>query len=300
MRERHSADHVFLLAGTADKESTAATLGAIDRIVAFPTLAILAADGSPRGVHSGFRGPATGPEYAATTRELRARIDAVLAEPVPRSLALDAFVAEGLWRDERERTFIEVRRVEDRVEFVEREMFRFDGPTREEPVATGTVDARGDVLKIGERLWQFDRRAEVALDPRDVAHRLTPAARGPFPRVGDGKSHGVSIDRPEDLLAALHGTDAVLRREGAWFLTMQILTAMFAPPDHAPDVDPASAAQLVPLLEDADPLVRATACWAVGVLRVESGVDALRANTADPFPAVRREATRALAILEQR
>lgn len=300
MRARHGADHVFLLAGTADKSRTAAALGAIDRVVAFPTLVILSGDGTPRAVHTGFRGPATGADHASTTSDLQARIESAIAEPRQPSLALEAFVAEGLWRNERDRTLVEVRREGDRVAFVERELFRFDGPTREEPVAVGFVEARGDVLKLGEDLWQFDRRAEVALDPRDLGHRLNPATRGPFPRVGDGKARGVSTDRPEELLAGLNSTDAVVRREAVWFLTHQIVTAMFSPPDYAPDVDAASAAQLVPRLEDPDPLVRATACWAVGVLRVEGGVEALRANTTHPFPAVRREATRALAAFEKR
>ncbi|MCY2959452.1 MAG: HEAT repeat domain-containing protein [Planctomycetota bacterium] len=294
MRERHGARHAFLLAGTAEKGKAASALGALDRVVAFPTLAILRSDGTPIAVHSGFNGPATGDDHARTTSELRARIDAALREPATPSAALEFLVTEGLWRDERDRTFVEVRREGDRVAFVEREMFRFDGPTREEPVAQGFVEARGDVLKIGESLWQFDRRAEVALDPRDLAHRLTPAARGPFPRVGDGRTRGTSTDKPEDLLAALASTDAVLRREATWFLASQIVTAMFTPPDYTPVVDPASAAQLVPRLDDADPLVRATACWAVGVLRVESAIPKLRENVSHPFAAVRREATKAL------
>lgn len=300
MRTRHGAEHTFLLSGTADKARTAAALGAIDRIVAFPTLAILGADGGVRAVHSGFRGPATGAEHDETTRELRKRIDAVMAEAEAPSAALEMLVAESLWRDERDRTFVEVRREGDRVTFVEREMFRFDGPTREEPVAEGTVTAHGDVLKIGDEMWQFDRRAGVALDPRDLSHRLTAAARGPFPRVGDGRTRGESVDAPEALLATLTSTDAVLRREGVWYLANQIGIAMFAPPDHAPNVDAASATHFLPRLDDADPLVRATACWAVGALRVDGGTDTLRENVTHPFPAVRREATRALKVLEQR
>ncbi len=300
MRERHRAGHTFLLAGTADKARAAAALGAIDRVVAFPTLLILRGDGSVSAVHSGYSGPATGAEHERTTKELRARIEAALAEPVPPSSALEFLVTEGLWRNERARTFVEVRREGERVAFVEKETFRFDGPTREEPVAQGFVEARGDVLKIGENLWQFDRRAEVALDPRDLSHRLNPAARGPFPRVGDGRTRGTSTNEPEALLAALTSSDAVLRREAVWFLTNQIVTAMFAPPDYAPVVDPASANQLVPRLDDADPLVRATACWAVGVLRVESALTKLRENESHPFAAVRREAARAIESLRPR
>ena len=162
------------------------------------------------------------------------------------------------------------------------------------------MEARGDVLRIGADLWQFDRRAEVALDPRDLSHRLTPAARGPFPRVGDGRTRGTSTSEPEALLAALASPDAVLRREAVWFLASQIVTAMYAPPDYAPKVDPASANQLLPRLDDADPLVRATACWAVGLLRVEAAAPKLRENATHPFPAVRRAAEKALAALEAR
>ncbi len=298
MRARHGAEHPFLLAGTADRARAAAALGSLDRLLAFPTLVILRADGGGAAVHTGFSGPATGAEHARETADLRARIEALMAEPVPPSSALEFLANEGLWRDERERTFIEVRREGERVAFVEKEMFRFDGPTREEPVAQGFVEARGNVLRIGANLWQFDARAEVALDPRDIAHRLTPAARGPFPRVGDGRTRGTSTSEPEALLAALASSDAVLRREATWFLASQILTAMYSPPDYAPIVDPASANQIVPRLDDADPLVRATACWAAGVLRLESALPKLEANASHPFPAVRREAAKAIAALK--
>jgi len=300
MRERHGARHEFLLCGTADKERAAMALGALDRVVAFPTLVIFGRDGSPRAVHSGFRGKATGIEHERVVRDLRARIEAALTEPEVESPALAMFVDEGLWRDERDRTFLEVRREGDRVLFVERETFRFDGPTREEPVTTGEIVARGDVLWIGDEAWQFDRRARVALDPRDLAHRLVPMARGPFPQVGDGRAAGIAVDQPAELVAALAGMDAVLRREAVWFLTNQIVTAMFAPPDYAPIVDAASAAQIVPRLEDPDPLVRATACWASGVLRIEAAIPALRVNTDHPFAAVRREAAKALATFQPR
>lgn len=300
MRERHGAVHTFLLVGTADKSRAAAALGAIDHVLAFPTIVVFGRDGLPRAVHSGFRGPATGAEHERAVRDLRARIDAALAEPEPASPALATLVDENLWRDERDRTFLEVRREGERVLYVERETFRFDGPTREEPVATGEIVARGDVLWIGDEPWQFDRRAQVALDPRDLAHRLVPMARGPFPRVGDGRVMGTAVDQPAELVAALTSTDAVLRREAVWFLTNQIVTAMFAPPDYAPKVDPASAAQIVPRLDDPDPLVRATACWAAGVLRIEAAIPALRANVEHPFAAVRREAAKSLAALQPR
>lgn len=300
MRARHGAGHPFLLVGTADKERAAAAIGALDRVVAFPTLAILGADGRALAVHSGFSGPATGAEHAQLARTLEARIRAALEAPVPASPALEALVAEGLWRDERERTLLELRREGDgRVAFVERELFRFDGPTRVEPVAQGFVVARGDVVRIGDRLWQYDRRAQVALDPRDLGHRLTPAARGPFPRVIGPPGDGSARDAPEALLAGLTDADPRWRRESTWFLAAQIQSAMFAPPDHAPRVDVASAAQLVPRLQDTDPLVRATACWGVGLLRVEAGLEGLRANLAHPFPAVRREAAQALGLLER-
>ncbi len=251
-------------------------------------------------MHSGFRGKATGIEHERVVRDLRARIEAALTEPDVESPALAMFVDEALWRDERDRTFLEVRREGDRVLFVERETFRFDGPTREEPVSTGEIDARGDVLWIGDEAWQFDRRARVALDPRDLAHRLVPMARGPFPRVGDGRAAGIAVDQPAELVAAVASTDAVLRREAVWFLTNQIVTAMFAPPDYAPIVDAASAARIVPRLEDPDPLVRATACWASGVLRIEAAIPALRVNAEHPFAAVRREAAKSLATFQPR
>jgi hypothetical protein len=209
-------------------------------------------------------------------------------------------VAEGLWRDERDRTLVEVRRTDGAVRFVERELFRFDGPTRAEPVAEGKVVAQGDLIWIGANAWQFDRRAQVALDPRDLSRRLVPAARGPFPRVGDGVTLGESVSEPERILAGLASQDAVVRRECAWFLARQIVAKQFAPPDYAPNVDPASGVALLPLVADPDPLVRATATWGVGLLRVPGAEEALRENARHPFAAVRREAHRALAPAGQR
>ncbi|MBL8862503.1 MAG: TlpA family protein disulfide reductase [Planctomycetes bacterium] len=300
MRERHGATHAFLLAGVADKRSAAAALGTLDHLAAFPTLAILGADGAPLAVHSGFTGPAAGVEHERALRELRARIEAALAREAPPSAALELLVAEGLWRDERDRTFLELRRDGAQVRFIEREMHRFDGPTRAEPLAEGTVEAQGDVLWIGADAWQLDRRAQVALDPRDLSHRLVPAARGPFPRVGDGRSLADALDDPAAIVAGLAAPDPVLRRECAWFLATQIALASFLPPDYAPRADPASASALLPLLDDPDPLVRATACRGAGLLRLASAREPLARNAEHPFPAVAREARRALDALGPR
>ncbi len=296
MRERHGAQHTFLLAGSAEKARAAQALGAIDRVVAFPTLALFDGGGRALAVHSGFRGPAAGAEHPRLLAELEAAVERALTTDAPRSAATEVLLAEQLWRDERDRTFLEFTRSQNgAVTFVERERTRFGEPTRVEPVSTGTVEGRGDSVRFDGIVWHVDPRTKSVLDPLDLAHRLTPAARGPFPYFD-----GAARDAPEALLAGLHAQEAALRRESAWFLVSQILTAMYAPPDHAPNVDAASAAQLLPLLEDPDPLVRATACWAAGTLRLDAARPGLEKNAGHAFAAVRREAARALAALPPR
>jgi peroxiredoxin len=82
--ERHGLTIPFFLCGTADKDEATRALGLVDRVRAFPTTIFVGADGLPRSVHSGFAGPATGEEHAKLRREFETRIEALLAEPVPK------------------------------------------------------------------------------------------------------------------------------------------------------------------------------------------------------------------------
>ncbi|MEQ1895639.1 MAG: TlpA disulfide reductase family protein [Planctomycetota bacterium] len=76
--EKYGLTYPFLLAGTADKEEATKALKMLDRVRAFPTTIFVGADGTPRAVHSGFAGPATGDEHLKLVREFEQRIEALL------------------------------------------------------------------------------------------------------------------------------------------------------------------------------------------------------------------------------
>jgi thiol-disulfide isomerase/thioredoxin len=75
---KYELTYPFFLAGTADKDEATAALKMLDRVRAFPTTIFVGADGTPRAVHSGFAGPATGDEHAKLVREFEQRIEALL------------------------------------------------------------------------------------------------------------------------------------------------------------------------------------------------------------------------------
>lgn len=75
---RYGLTYPLLLAGTADKEEATKALKLLDRVRAFPTTIFVGADGTPRAVHSGFAGPATGDEHLKLVREFEQRIEALL------------------------------------------------------------------------------------------------------------------------------------------------------------------------------------------------------------------------------
>ena len=75
---KYGLTYPFFLAGTADKEEATQALKLVDRVRAFPTTVFVGADGTPRAVHSGFAGPATGDEHAKLVREFEQRIEALL------------------------------------------------------------------------------------------------------------------------------------------------------------------------------------------------------------------------------
>lgn len=60
---------------------------------------------------------------------------------------------------------------------------------------------------------------------------------------------------------------------------------------------PGLSVNLLPLVDDADVQVRATACWAAGVVGLAKTVPSLVANLGHGFAPVRRESARALGRL---
>jgi thiol-disulfide isomerase/thioredoxin len=69
-----------LLCGIADKPKASQALPLLDAVRAYPTTVFLRGDGSVRAVHTGFAGPATGPEHDALRQRFTALLDELLAE----------------------------------------------------------------------------------------------------------------------------------------------------------------------------------------------------------------------------
>jgi thiol-disulfide isomerase/thioredoxin len=66
-------------AGVSDKAKTAATLPALTDIKSYPTTIFLNRDHTVEAIHSGFNGPATGPEYDKTREEFARHIKKILS-----------------------------------------------------------------------------------------------------------------------------------------------------------------------------------------------------------------------------
>jgi len=60
MIEKWGVGYDFLIAGVNDKEKAAATLPALNRVLAFPTTIFVGVDGKVKYIHTGFEGPGTG------------------------------------------------------------------------------------------------------------------------------------------------------------------------------------------------------------------------------------------------
>lgn len=78
--EHHNATYPMLVAGLSSKSSATKSLGALDRVRAFPTTIFLHGDGRVRAVHSGFSGPATGQEFLDQRARFNAIVEELLAE----------------------------------------------------------------------------------------------------------------------------------------------------------------------------------------------------------------------------
>jgi thiol-disulfide isomerase/thioredoxin len=292
--ERHGAKYLGLVCGRSDRALAQQALPALDTVFAFPMTVFLHRDGRVRAVHAGFSGPATGVEHDRLKAQFRAIIEELLAEPIPKASIQAAQITGGLWRDERERTFTEFARAEDGAwHYTTMEMTRFDGPTRTDPVETGIAVVDGSTVRLGSTILFYDAHADVMLDARDVAHRFTPATRSPFPHVD-----GAGYSEMPLILEGLTSTDAVRRRESTFYLALQIVEDRYKPPEFGGgQLDPTLAVNLLPLVADADPQVRASACWAAGVVGLDKAVPALITSLDHGFAPVRREAARALGRL---
>ena len=77
-QRKYGLTYPCLLAGTADKDEATRALRMLDRVQAFPTTLFVGADGTPKAVHSGFSGPATGDAHTALVAEFERRIEALL------------------------------------------------------------------------------------------------------------------------------------------------------------------------------------------------------------------------------
>jgi hypothetical protein len=199
-----------------------------------------------------------------------------------------------LWRDERDRTFTNCDRGENGAwRYTTMEMTRFDRPTRTDPVDSGVIVVDGSTVRLGAAVLFNDVRAHVMLDASDVGHRYTPATRSPFPFVDAAGYSEMPL-----ILEGLSSTDAVRRRESVFYLALQIAQDRRMPPEMGGgQLDPGLSVNLLPLVDDADVEVRATACWAAGVVGLAKTVPSLITNLGHGFAPVRREAARALGRL---
>lgn len=77
---KHGVTYPLLVAGVADKAKASAVFPDLDRIRAYPTTIFLNGDGQIRGVHTGFSGPATGPDYSALRKDFENLIERTLSE----------------------------------------------------------------------------------------------------------------------------------------------------------------------------------------------------------------------------
>lgn len=237
--ERYGLDYPLLLMGTADKVAAAETLGLLDAVLSFPTTLFVDARGKIRAVHSGFSGPATGPEHELLAAEFDRRQEELLAEVPPRGPKLPLGVAEwnewgGAGRGVRFS-------IADGVLVA-----RFIRDPESEGTVT-TVELDGPRLVLGGRSYFLDRESRAFLDPLDMGRRLTPRGETRAPSVW---SWG---DRPEEILAHAEATDGRATRELVLALVPQLSAAAEA-----------GAEALERGRQSPVPAVRMATAWALG------------------------------------
>lgn len=78
--ERHDINYQVLFAGTSDKAAAAATLPALNSLLAFPTTIFIDKKGIVRRIHTGFSGPGTGKYYTEFVEDFELFIDKLVKE----------------------------------------------------------------------------------------------------------------------------------------------------------------------------------------------------------------------------
>jgi thiol-disulfide isomerase/thioredoxin len=77
-RDKFRIPYLLLRGGINDTEATAATLPQLTGFTAYPTTLFIGRDGRIREVHAGFRGPATGEQYAKQIEAYRRSVERIL------------------------------------------------------------------------------------------------------------------------------------------------------------------------------------------------------------------------------
>lgn len=275
---RHGVCWPLLLAGTADKRSAGEAVPLLDRVRAFPTTILLAADGSPRAVHSGWSGPATGEAHERLLAEFTLAIERTLEEPPADRFAALRAVDDlaTVWHEHG--TFAGGDLVFEidppRSAVARHRVFGSGRPVIRD--VTGNASLVGDTLRVGELVLVFDREAGVLRDPLDWGHRFTPRRDRPAPFAGEDQAQW---QRLLDSAATLE------RREAITALATFRGGSMGAP---------SSLDEVLPLLRDPDPLVLRAAIWAAGRCHERRAIPALIELAAHGDAGIRREAVRAL------
>lgn len=77
-RQRHGIQFPVVLAGTSNKEKAAEALPDLTEIIAYPQTIFVARDGRVDGIHTGFTGPGTGPDYELLVDQMERRLRRLL------------------------------------------------------------------------------------------------------------------------------------------------------------------------------------------------------------------------------
>jgi len=79
-RERYGIEFPLLVAGLADKAKASQAFPLLDQVRSYPTTIFLDRTGRPHAVHTGYAGPATGPEHAKLRADFERLIEELLAQ----------------------------------------------------------------------------------------------------------------------------------------------------------------------------------------------------------------------------
>ncbi|MGK7390983.1 MAG: TlpA disulfide reductase family protein [Candidatus Cyclobacteriaceae bacterium M2_1C_046] len=80
MKNKLGPQYKLLIAGTKDKESASGSLPMLNKIVSFPTLIFLDAQGDVRRIHTGFSGPGTGEHFKKFKEDFNATVNELVEE----------------------------------------------------------------------------------------------------------------------------------------------------------------------------------------------------------------------------